>query len=734
MYKFSFRRQLDSMDCGPTCLKMVAEYYGKVFTISKLRELSHITTEGVSMMGISYAAEAIGMHTQGVKATYEQLRDEATLPVIVHWGQNHFVVVYRIKKGRSGQDTIYVADPAHGLLKYNKEQFLNKWRQDNLGELKRGITLLIEPTPEFYEDNPHEEKKLKFAYLLGYLRPYRKYIIQLMLSLLTGSLISLIFPYLTQSIVDVGINNKDMGFVVLILIAQLVLTFGQTANGLIRSWISLHVTTRVSISLIANFLAKLMRLPIAFFDTKMIGDIMQRISDHNRIQSFLTKSLIDIVFAVVTLILYSFVMASYDTSILGVFYLGSILYIGWILIFLRKRRDLDYKRFTQSSANQNSIVQLITGMQEIKLNNAEKRKRWEWERIQAKLFKVSIGSLMLNQNQQLGSTFIDQTKNIFISFLSVQAVINGEMTLGMMVAIQYIIGQLNAPIQQFIGFTQATQDAKISLERLSEIHEKPDEEKPEQQLILDIPKQASISVENITYQYEGPASEKVLNDVSIDIPANKITAIVGASGSGKTTLIKLLLGFYEPIEGKISLGKNPLNRYSAAEWRKQCGVVMQDGFIFSDNIINNVSVIDEIPDIEKVDKSINAANIKDFIDSLPLGYNTKIGNDGKGISSGQKQRLLIARAIYKDPAYIFLDEATNALDAKNERVIMENLNTFFKGRTVVVVAHRLSTVRNADQIIVLDKGKVMEKGTHVGLVENKGAYFDLVKNQLELGS
>ncbi len=722
------------MDCGPTCLKMVAQHYGKTYSIPRLRELSYLTREGVSMMGISYAAEAIGLHTQGVKLTYEQLRNEATLPVIVHWGQNHFVVVYKIKKGKNQNDTIFVADPAHGLLKYTKEQFLNKWKQDKIKGSGKGISLLIEPTPDFYKENPHEEGKLSAKYLLGYLKPHRKYIIQLVLGLLTGSLISLIFPYLTQSIVDVGINNKDMGFVVLILIAQLVLTFGQTANGLIRNWISLHVTTRVSISLIANFLAKLMRLPIAFFDAKMIGDIMQRISDHNRIQSFLTKSLIDIVFAVITLVLYSFVLATYNYSILGVFYLGSILYVGWILIFLKKRRDLDYKRFTQASENQNSIVQLITGMQEIKLNNAEKRKRWEWERIQAKLFKVSVGGLILNQNQQLGSTFIDQTKNIFISFLSVQAVINGEMTLGMLVAIQYIIGQLNAPIQQFIGFTQVTQDAKISLERLSEIHEKSDEEKPEDQRLQKTPKNASIQVKNLTYQYEGPASEKVLNDVSIEIPANKVTAIVGASGSGKTTLIKLLLGFYQPVGGSIMLGPFPLDRYSPSEWRRRCGVVMQDGFIFSDNILNNIGIIDDIPDIEKVDQALEASNIKEFVNSLPLGYNTKIGNDGKGISSGQKQRLLIARAIYKDPEYLFLDEATNALDANNEKVIMENLNKFFKGRTVVVVAHRLSTVKNADQIIVLDKGKVAEIGDHQQLVDSKGAYFELVKNQLELGN
>lgn len=728
---FPFYKQLDAMDCGPSCLRMVARYYGKSFNLEKLRELSYITREGVSMMGISHAAEAIGMHTQGVKITYEQLRNEATLPVIAHWGQRHFVVVYKIKKKRSG-DVIYVADPAHGLVKYNRKQFLAQWQSDK--EEKMGVCLLIEPSPEFYQENPHEKKKLRFDYLLAYLRPFRKYIIQLLLGLLTGSLISLIFPYLTQSIVDVGINNRDIGFVVLVLIAQLVLTFGQTANSLIRNWISLHVTTRVSISLISNFLAKLMRLPIAFFDAKLIGDTLQRIGDHNRIQSFLTKSLIDIIFAVITLLLYSFIMASYSLSILVVFYLGSVLYVAWILIFLKKRRDLDYKRFSESSANQSNLVQLITGMQEIKLNNAEKRKRWEWERIQAKLFKVSVGSLTLNQNQQIGSTFIDQTKNIIISFISVQAVIQGDMTLGMMVAIQYIIGQLNAPIQQFIGFTQATQDAKISLERLSEVHEKEDEERPEDGLIHVIPDAAAITLRNLTFQYEGPNSNKVLDQINLDIPANKVTAIVGASGSGKTTLIKLMLGFYSPAEGDILLNDLPLNQYSPGSWRRQCGVVMQDGFIFSDNITNNISIVDDIPDKEKVDQAVRTAQIKEYIESLPLRYNTKIGTDGHGLSSGQKQRILIARAVYKDPSHIFLDEATNSLDAENEKLIMENLNRFFQGRTVVVVAHRLSTVKNADQIVVLHKGRIVEIGNHAQLVKARGAYFNLVKNQLELGN
>ena len=716
------------MDCGPTCLRMVARHYGKSFTLESIRKRSYITREGVSMMGISEAAESLGIHSQGVKLTWGQLSKEAPLPCIVHWSQRHFVVVYKIKKNK-----VYVADPAHGLVRYTKEQFLNQWA-GGTKEAKSGFALMLETTPAFYQEAPEDKNSLSTGYLLGYLRPYKTQLLQLLLSLLTGSIIGLAFPYLTQSIVDVGINNSDMGFVVMILIAQLVLTLGQTANGLIRSWITLHVTARVSISLISGFLAKLMRLPIAFFDVKMIGDIMQRISDHKRIETFLTKSLIDIIFAIITLVMYSFVMATYDLSILSVFYLGSTLYIAWIILFLKRRRSLDFKRFTQSSANQNSLVQLVSGMQEIKLNNTEKRKRWEWERIQAKLFKVSISSLSLNQAQQLGSTFIDQTKNIFISFLSVQAVIQGDMTLGMMVSIQYIIGQLNSPIQQFIGFTQAAQDAKISLERLREIHEREDEESPGDGRIQQIPNAAKISIRNLTHQYEGPHSERVLDNINLDIPAGKVTAIVGASGSGKTTLIKLMLGFYKPVSGEINLNGLALNRYSPAKWRKRCGVVMQEGFIFSDSIAGNISTVDEQADHGKLETAVSTANIKDFIEGLPLGYDTRIGGDGHGLSSGQKQRVLMARAVYKDPDYLFFDEATNALDAENEMKIMKNLDEFFKGRTVVVVAHRLSTVKNADQIIVLNHGKIVEQGNHHSLIKARGAYYNLVKNQLELGS
>ena len=735
------------MDCGPTCLRMVAKYYGKTYSLQYLRSRSYITREGVSMLGISDAAESIGFRTNGYRLSWEQLRDEVPLPCIVHWNQRHFVVVYDIKKetrsslfslplrGRVRDEAvIYIADPAIGLLSYTKEEFLKCWLSTKKEGEKEGTALLLEPTPDFYRQEAEEKGKLKFLYLLGYLRPYRKFIFQLMLGILTGSIIGMIFPFLTQSIVDVGIGNGDLAFVVMVLVAQLLLTLGQTANGMIRSWIMLHVTTRVSISLISDFLIKLMKLPMSFFDIKMIGDIMQRIGDHGRIQSFLTKSLIDIIFAVITLIIYTFIMASYHVGILGVFFLGSTFYVGWVMLFLKKRRELDYTRFQQSAANQSNVVQLISGMQEIKLNSCEKQKRWEWERIQARLYKVSVKGLALSQNQQIGATFINQSKDIFISFLSAKAVITGDITLGMMMAVQYIIGQLNSPIQQFIGFTQAAQDAKISLERLGEIHDKENEENPEENKIKEIPVGKDVEVKNLTFHYEGPHSPKVLKKLNLVIPANKVTAIVGTSGSGKTTLVKLILGFYKPTKGEIRMNDINLENYSPTHWRKRCGVVMQEGFIFSDSIANNVGIIDEIPDPVIIEQAVTIANIKDFIDGLPLGYETKVGNDGHGLSTGQKQRILIARAVYKNPDYLFFDEATNALDAKNERVIMENLDRFFAGRTVVVVAHRLSTVKKADQIVVLEKGEIVEQGNHQELVEKKGAYYRLVKDQLELGN
>lgn len=733
MKTFPAYRQLDSMDCGPTCLKIVAKHYGKNYSLQNLRDLCHISREGVSLLGISDAAEAIGFRTMGVKLDFDQLCGEAVMPCIVHWNQRHFVVVYKVER-RRGQTYVHVSDPASGLLKYTEEQFLKSWVSIREGDGGLGIALLIEPTPKFYDEKGDEDKRLGFKGMLKYLKPYRHFIAQLLLAMLTGSIISLILPFLTQSVIDVGIGTSDLHFVVIILIAQVVLVLGQMANELIRSWLMLHMTTRVSISLISDFLAKLMRLPISFFDSKMVGDIMQRIGDHSRIQTFLTGSLLSIVMAAVTFVVYSAVMGGYDLKILGIFILGSALYVGWVLLFLRRRRKLDYMRFQEAAANQSSIVQLIGGMQDIKLNGCEKQKRWEWERIQARLFNVSVKGLALGQTQQVGGTFIDQTKNVFISFLAASAVINGDMTLGMMTAMQYIIGQLNAPISQFIKFVQEAQDAKISLERLGEIQERKDEEDPERDYIREIPEDADIEFKDVVFQYNGPHSEKVLDGINIKVPHNKVTAIVGASGSGKTTMLKMMLGFYEPVSGEVLLGGNRIGDYSPSVWRGECGTVMQEGFVFSDTIAGNIGVSDEKPDMEKVRKAVRIANIEDFIGGLPLRYNTKIGAEGNGVSTGQKQRLLIARAAYKGSRYLFFDEATNSLDANNERVIMENLDELFENRTVVIVAHRLSTVKNADNIIVLDKGRVVEQGTHKELTEKKGYYYELVKNQLELGN
>ena len=637
------------------------------------------------------------------------------------------MVVYVIDK----KGVVTVADPASGLLKYPAKDFLKFWLQSENNAY--GLALLLEPTPAFYKEEGETEHKYGFLNILQYLSPYRSYIVQILLAMLMASVISLILPFITQSVVDSGISSGNLSFVIMLLLAQLILTMGAMANNLIRSWLMLHTTTRVSISLISDFLCKLMKLPIAFFDSKMVGDIMQRIGDYNRIQSFLTGSLLSMVIAAVSLMIYSIIMAGYNTLIFMIFLVGSSLYIGWVLLFMKRRKKLDYMRFQQASANQSNIVQMIGGMQDIKLNNCERQKRWDWENIQAKLFKVSVKSLSLGQVQEVGSTFIDQTKNILISFIAAKSVINGDMTLGMMMALQYIMGQINAPIAQFIGFAQSTQDASISLDRLGEIHEMKDEEPENEPKIQEIPEHADIVFQNVDFQYDGPHSAKVLDGISLTIPAGKVTAIVGASGSGKTTLLKMMLGFYRPTAGSICLGKVPITNYSERCWRKECGSVMQEGYIFSDSIVGNIAISDETPNMERVKRAAEISNINEWIDGLPLGYKTKIGVEGQGLSTGQKQRVLIARAAYKNSQYLFFDEATNSLDANNERVIMEKLNLLFYGKTVIIVAHRLSTVKNADKKVVLDQGRIVEQGTHLQLTAMHGKYYELVKNQLELG-
>ncbi|WP_286833649.1 MULTISPECIES: peptidase domain-containing ABC transporter [unclassified Proteiniphilum] len=732
--KFPYYTQLDAMDCGPSCLRMIAKHYGRHYSLETLRQHSFITREGVSMLGISDAAEHIGFRTSGVMISFEQLVKEAPLPCIVHWKQNHFVVVYNIKKDKRVGHRIYVADPALGLVTYDEADFKKCWYSTKKDEEEKGTALLLEPGPEFFDREDEKENRTRsLRYFLRYLTPYKSQLMQLVLGMLVVSILQLIFPFLTQSLVDVGIRDGNLSFITLILIAQLVIFVARLSVEFIRSWILLHMNTRINIALISDFLAKLMKLPLRYFDTKMTGDIMQRIGDHGRIESFLTGNSISTLFSFVNFFVFAFVLAYYNLVILGIFLVGNALYVAWIFLFMKYRRELDYKRFAQSAGEQSNIIQLITGMQEIKLNNCEKQKRWQWERIQVKLFKIGIKGLILGQLQQVGSVFFSQTTNIIVSFIAAKSVVDGQMTLGMMMALTYIIGQLTAPVEQFIGFARAFQDAQISLERLNEVHGKEDEEETIENKLTILPDKRDISIENLSFSYDGADRDYVLDNIHLSIPQEKVTAIVGASGSGKTTLIKLLLGFYEPNKGTIKVGETPLSVINPHFWRSKSGSVMQDGFIFSETIAQNIGVGDDYVDIEKLRHAVTVANIRDFIDSLPLGYNTKIGMEGSGISQGQRQRILIARAVYKNPEFIFLDEATNALDANNEKEIMKHLHEFYKGKTVVVVAHRLSTVRDADKIVVLDQGKVAEEGTHEELTMLKGKYYELVKNQLELG-
>lgn len=734
MSKFQFFKQADNVDCGPTCLKMISKHYGKTFSSQMLRERVKIGRSGASLLGLSDAAESLGFRTVSARINFEQLIIDAPLPLIAHWNQNHFVVLYDIVRKINNQIELIVADPAKGMIKYNQQDFQTHWASTVNNGQAEGIVLLLEPTPSFYETDDTHEQRVGFKRLVAYLIQYRRLIVQLFLGLLAGSFMQLLFPFLTQSVVDVGINTKNLNFLYLVLVAQLILFLGRISVEFIRSWILLQISTRINVSILSEFLSKLMRLPLWYFDSKQFGDIMQRISDHHRIESFLTNTSLSTFFSMFNLLIFGVVLAFYNLTIFGVFGLGSVLYAFWVILFLKQRRILDFKRFDISARNQNLLVQLIYGMQEIKLSNSETQKRWEWERVQAQLFKMNARSLRLNQYQQAGGYFINEGKNIVITFLAAYAVINGQLTLGAMVAMQYIIGQLNSPVEQLVGFSQSLQDAKISLERLNEIHLIPDEEnKNNSQAVEHIPSDKSLTLRRISFKYPEAGSDNVIQNLSLDIPSGKTVAIVGMSGSGKTTLLKLMLKFYKPSQGEIAVGNTNLDNVSHHLWRSACGAVLQDGYIFSDSIARNIAVGDEQPKISKIVNAAKIANISEFIDSLPLGYNTKIGAEGVGLSQGQRQRILIARAVYKEPAFLFFDEATNALDANNEMVINRNLESFFVGRTVVIVAHRLSTVKNADMIVVLDKGEIIEQGTHIELTALKGAYYQLVKNQLEMG-
>lgn len=724
--------QHDSMQCGIACLQMVCGYFGKAYSLSALSKICFATTEGVSLLGISEAAGTLGLHTACGRIDVDSL-SEVPLPCILHWDQNHFVVLYKVKKGHK----FYVADPGKGLITYHLEEFQSHWISTKSNGEDKGVAMFIETTPAFFDkkvDKEDKKEQRSFRFLFGYVRKYRRYFWQIVLGLVVGSLLQLVLPFLTQAIVDVGIKNQNIGFIGLILLGQLMLTVSRTAIDFIRRWLLLHISMRINISLVSDFFIKLLKLPMSFFDTKLMGDLMQRMNDHSRVNSFLTQQSLSIMFSMLTFMVFSIVLFCYNQFVFVIFIVGCMVYGGWMTLFLRKRKVLDYELFEQQAINNSKTYEFITSMQEIKLQNCEQRRRWEWEDVQADLFGVQMKSLKLQQTQEAGSIFINEIKNIVITVVAAAAVINGQLTLGMMLAIQYIIGQLNSPVEQLMNFFYSLQDIRISLERINEIHRMDDENGSKELLTSIKDKSSGISIENIDFKYDPHSLHQIIDNISIHIPEGKVTAIVGASGSGKTTLIRLILGYYPVLGGRVMVGGTDINTINKKWWRRQCGVVMQDGVIFSESIARNIAVGDGDIDKERLMKAAELACIKDYVMSLPLQFNTKIGRDGIGLSQGQKQRILISRAVYKNPDYILLDEATNSLDANNERMIVDNLDRFYQGRTVMIVAHRLSTVKNADQIVVIDKGRVVEIGTHVELTEKQGAYYNLVKNQLELGN
>lgn len=726
--KYPFYKQYDSMDCGAACLKMITQYHGHSISLQELRELTGVNRNGATLLGLAEASETIGYKSLGVEIPIDKLNN-IPVPFIAHWKQKHFVVVYEIK-----ENSVLVADPSFGLVTYTKEQFIEFWTfKKNEENPKSGIALLLEPTIQFTSrDGLSNEDGGTFKILFNYLLPHKRLIIQLIFGMLIGSLLMLILPFLTQAIVDSGIENKDLQFINIILLAQLALLIGRTSVEYIRSWIILYIGTNINIRLISEFLLKLTKLPLSFFDTKKIGDYMQRVQDQYRIEAFLTHTTISFLFTIFNILVFSIVLFIYDPIFFLTFFLFTVIYIFWILFFLKRRRQIDFIKFTKQGENQDKLLQILHGMQEIKINRAEKVKRWEWERLQIQLFNLSKDSLKLSQTQEAGGVLINETKNIVMTYLSAKLVIDGQITLGMMLSVQYLIGQLNTPINQLLSFVRQTQDAKISFERLAEINLIKDENELNQGKATHLKANENIYIKNINFSYDKTGEHKVLKDVSFDILSGKMTAIVGLSGSGKTTLLRLLMGYYSVQDGSIFYGTNNLNNINSDEWRSKIGVVMQNGYIFSDTIASNISLGDQVPDMEKVIFASKIACIDDIIQKLPYSYKTKIGIDGFDLSQGQKQRILIARAIYKNPEILIFDEATNSLDSRNENSIVENIDNWSSGKTLVVVAHRLSTVKNAHQIVVLEDGKVIEIGNHDFLLSQRGAYFNLVKNQIEM--
>ncbi|WP_433862850.1 peptidase domain-containing ABC transporter [Sphingobacterium thalpophilum] len=729
---FPLDRQLDMMDCGPACLKMIAKHYGKYYSLQYLRDLCGNTREGVSLAGISYGAESIGLRSLAAYCTMDDIVRKVPLPVIIHWDNSHFVVLYAVKQKRNGKAIYFVADPAKGYISYDHEEFENRWIKRNKNKTS-GVALILEPQADFKQRQANEkaERGKQLENIMGYFIPYKKNLRYLVLVMLLITAMQAVLPFVSKAVIDVGIQTQDVTFINIVLAANLALIISITLSTAVRDWILQHMSSRINIALISDYLIKLMKLPVSFFENKLLGDILQRANDHERIRSFIMNSSLNLVFAILTFITFGIVLLLYNNTIFWIFLTGSTLYVLWVLIFLKFRKKLDWDYFELTAKNQSYWVETIGGIQEIKINNYEQAKRWKWEGIQARLFKVNLRMLGINNVQNLGASFIDSVKNLLITFFCAKAVIRGDITFGIMISTQFIIGLLNGPVQQLISFMVGFQSAQISFMRLNEVQTLKDEDEDVGNNDLELAANKHIILNNVSFQYTS-VSPLILKNINLVIPEGKITAIVGDSGSGKSTLVKLLLRLYRPSYGEILIGGMNVNNIGLREWRKKCGAVMQDGKIFNDTILNNIILDDERPNNDRLKKAVQAANIGFEIEQLPLGYQTKMGESGGSLSGGQKQRVLIARALYKNPDILFFDEATNSLDSINEQKITQALDKVFHGKTVIVVAHRLSTIRKADQIVVMRDGHIVEVGSHDSLMKKQGRYYQLVETQSEI--
>ena len=722
--RFPVEYQMNSQDCGPASLKIIAKHFGKYYSLQFLRDRCGITKEGVSLLDLSTGAESIGLRTLAIKCTIADVVNNIPFPAIIFWKESHFVVVYR-----SDKKHVWVSDPAKGHVKYSHEEFKKGWYQQ---DEQQGVLLAVETTADFKNNQAEKRQRMNsFSDILKYFIPYKRNFSLILIIMLIVTALQGMLPFISKAVIDVGIKTSDMNFIYMILIGNIAILLSVMIFNVLRDWILLHITARVNISLISDYLIKLMKLPVTFFENKLLGDILQRAQDHERIRNFIMNNSLALVFSTLTFVVFSIILLIYNATIFYIFLSGSILYVCWVLLFLSIRKKLDWKYFELLSQNQSYWVETVSAIQDIKIYNYEKHRRWRWEEIQARLYHVNKRVLAITNAQNLGAQFIENIKNMGIVFFCAMAVIKGEITFGVMISTQFIIGMLNGPLVQFINFIVSAQYAKISFLRINEIRQLQDEEE-----LLSIgnttilPKTRTLILENVSFQYTNN-SPIVLRNIYLCIPENKVTAIVGGSGSGKSTLLKLLIRLYKPSYGEIKMDTMNVNAINLRQWRNMCGVVMQDGKVFSDTILNNIVLDDEHISYERLKEVCRIAQIEDEINAMPKGFETKIGESGRGLSGGQKQRLLIARALYRNPQYLFLDEATNSLDTINEKLIVEALNNAFQQRTVVVIAHRLSTIRHADQIIVLDKGSVVEVGNHDTLMEKKGAYFKMVASQFQ---